>query len=116
MVGWTISDVSSKRHTFGGTILWPGQAIVVYGKTPPAGINNAIASSTGYLSLNNSGETITLKNAGGEVKDTVTYSKSKEGISLNREKDGKAGTILVNHNTISQHPMSPGQKTDLSQW
>ena len=57
--GWTISDGSAVRHTFAaGTSLAAGQAIVVYGAASaiPAGLTNAVGSSTGNLNLANAGD------------------------------------------------------------
>ena len=69
--GWTISDGTSVRHTFAaGTTLNPGKAIVVFGGASaiPAGLSNAVAASSGGLSLNNSSDTVTSGTAPGRSR------------------------------------------------
>ena len=64
--GWTLSDGSSVRHTFAsGTSLAPGQALAVFGESSgiPSGLSNAVACSTGTLSLANGGDSVTLKDS-----------------------------------------------------
>jgi endonuclease/exonuclease/phosphatase family metal-dependent hydrolase len=72
--GWTISDATMVRHVFAaGTVLRAGRALVVFAGAAaiPAGLGNAIASSTGMLSLGNGGDTVTLASPTGPV-DSVT--------------------------------------------
>ncbi len=111
--GWTLSDALSVRHTFAaGTVLAPGKALVVYGAASgiPAGLTNAVAASSGGLSLNNGGDTVTLSNAGSTV-DAFTYSASLaavDGESMNRSPDATAGGPFVLHSTLAGTPRSPG--------
>ncbi len=74
--GLTLSDSDSVRHTFpAGTIAQPGCAVVVFGGGSPNGIfGGAIVqtASTGSLSLNNSGDSVTMLNGASEI-DSFTY-------------------------------------------
>ena len=114
--GYTISDATSVRHTFAaGTSLAPGKAIVVFGGAAaiPAGLTNAIASSTGGLGLANAGDSVYLKDSGGATKDSVTYSSSlgsTDGVSMNRSPDAGSSATYVVHTTLSASPRSPGTK------
>jgi endonuclease/exonuclease/phosphatase family metal-dependent hydrolase len=111
--GWTISDGTSVRHTFAsGTSLAAGKAIVVYAGASaiPAGLTNAVASSTGALSLANGGDSVILKN-GTTTVDSFTYTSSlasQDGVSMNRSPDASATGTFVLHNTISSLSSSPG--------
>ena len=111
--GWTISDGTSVRHTFAsGTSLAAGKAIVVYAGASaiPAGLTNAVASSTGVLSLANGGDSVILKN-GTTTVDSFTYTSSlasQDGVSMNRSPDSSATGTFVLHNTISSLSSSPG--------
>jgi len=74
---WTLADARAVRHVFpASATLAPHQAVVVFGGgTPRGGFGGArvqIASS-GRLSLNNGGDTVTLSNAAGIV-GSVSFS------------------------------------------
>ena len=113
--GWTLSDSIQARHTFAaGTTLAAGKAIVVFASATaiPAGTPNAIGSSTGALSLNNTGDTVSIRNAGGTVVDSFTYGSSlasTDGVSRNRNPDATAGAAFVLHTAISTRSSSPGK-------
>jgi endonuclease/exonuclease/phosphatase family metal-dependent hydrolase len=104
--GFTISDGASVRHTFpSGSSIAAGKAIAVFGAASgiPAGLANAVGASTGQLNLANGGDTVTLRNSGGTVVDTFTYSSAlagSDGVSMNRNPDASAGAFVL-HNTIS---------------
>jgi endonuclease/exonuclease/phosphatase family metal-dependent hydrolase len=114
--GYTISDATSVRHTFAaGTSLAPGKAMVVFGGAAaiPAGLSNAIASSTNNLGLANGGDSVYLKDSGGVVKDSVTYTSSlaaTDGVSMNRSPDAGTSATYVLHTALSANPRSPGTK------
>ncbi|MGC4093411.1 MAG: lamin tail domain-containing protein [Polyangiaceae bacterium] len=120
--GWTLHDASSTRHTFAaGTSLAAGKAIVVYGGSSaiPAGLSNAVAASTGTLSLANGGDSVTLLNSGGTSIDGFTYSStlaSSDGVSINLSPDGSSAGVFVKHNTISALDNSPGTRASGSAW
>ncbi|HSU15337.1 lamin tail domain-containing protein [Longimicrobium sp.] len=112
--GWTISDATGVRHTFAaGTSLAAGKAIVVYAAASaiPAGVTNAVGSSTGALSLANGGDSVILKN-GGTTIDSFAYSSSlagTDGVSMNRSPDASATGTFVLHTSISSLASSPGK-------
>lgn len=117
IAGWTISDAGGVKHTFAsGTTLAAGQAIVVFGAASgiPSGTPNAVASSTGGLSLNNTGDTVTVKN-GTTTIDTYTYASglaSVDGVSMNRSPDASATGGFVLHTSISTLSGSPGKRAN----
>jgi protocatechuate 3,4-dioxygenase beta subunit len=116
--GWTISDATAVRHTFAsGTVLAPGKALVVFGAASgvPAGLSNAVGASTGSLSLANTTDTVTVRNAAGASIDTITYSSSlasADGVSMNRSPDATAGAGFVLHNTLSPLAASAGKRVN----
>jgi endonuclease/exonuclease/phosphatase family metal-dependent hydrolase len=120
--GWTLSDASSVRHTFAsGTSLAPGQAIVVFAQSSaiPGGLGNALASSTGVLSLANGGDSVIMKNAAGAVQDSLSYGSAlsgTDGVSMNRNPDGTAGSGFVLHTQLSGLSSSPGKRASGSAW
>ncbi|MFT7579906.1 MAG: phosphatidylserine/phosphatidylglycerophosphate/cardiolipin synthase-like enzyme [Myxococcota bacterium] len=111
--GWIVTDgeFGSPRHIFAdGTMLPPGEALVVFDKGDHTSVPGAINSTSSSLSLNNAGDTITLFDAEGTPVDVADYSGSSSGISLNRQDDGIRGAALVAHNTVDSAvgSMSPG--------
>lgn len=116
--GWTLWDATSSRHTFAsGTSLAPGKAIVVFADAAniPAGLSNAVAASTGTLSLNNTGDTVTLKNSSGTAITAYTYASSlagTDGVSMNRSPDASASGTFVLHTSVSSLSSSPGKRAN----
>ncbi len=114
--GWTVSDATGLRHTFAsGTSLAAGRALAIFGGSAgiPAGMTNAVAASTGTLSLSNSGDTVTLKNAAGTEVDTATLGStlcSTDGVSANRSPDGSSSGTFVLHTTLSSAASSAGKR------
>lgn len=115
--GYTLWDSTAVRHTFAaGTTLGAGQAIVVFAGASaiPAGIN-AVASSTGSLSLGNSGDSVILKDASSATVDSVTYTSTlagTDGVSMNRSPDASPTGSFVLHTTLSASSSSPGKRVD----
>jgi endonuclease/exonuclease/phosphatase family metal-dependent hydrolase len=115
--GWTISDGSSVRHTFAaGTTLAAGKAIVVFGGSSaiPGGLTNAVAASTGTLSLANGGDSVVLKDGGGVTKNSYTYSSTlagTDGVSMNRSPDATTGSFVL-HTTLSSLQSSAGKRVN----
>jgi endonuclease/exonuclease/phosphatase family metal-dependent hydrolase len=120
--GWTISDGTAVRHTFAaGTTLNPGKAIVVFGGASaiPAGLSNAATASTGGLSLNNDGDTVTVRDGGGAIKNRFTYTSAlsgTDGVSMNRNPDGTAAGAFALHTSISSAQSSPGVRASGAPW
>jgi hypothetical protein len=116
--GWSLSDASGARHVFAsGASLPPGAAIVIFGSASaiPPGLSNAVASSSGGLSLANSGDSVILKDAGGDVIDSVTYSSALAGtdaVSMNRSPDASPAGAFVLHTALSAASASPGERAD----
>lgn len=114
--GFTLSDAVSIRHTFAaGTVLAAGKALVVFGGASaiPAGLTNAVASSTASLNLSNSGDTVTLKNASGVVVDSFAYTSTlagTDGVSMNRSPDASSTGSFVLHTALSASVASPGKR------
>jgi hypothetical protein len=116
--GWTLWDATAARHSFAqGTVLAPGQALVVFGSASgvPAGMPNAVGASTGSLSLNNTGDTVSLRDAGGASVDAFTYSSALcavDGVSMNLSPEATPGSGFVLHNSVSVLPSSAGRRVD----
>ncbi|HEX2571090.1 MAG TPA: lamin tail domain-containing protein [Polyangia bacterium] len=117
LTGWTISDSTNVRHTFGAYSLGAGRAVVVFGGATaiPAGLTNALAASTATLGLANSGDSVTLTNGSGQTVDSFTYPSSlasTDGVSMNRNPDGSASGTFVLHTSLSTSLSSPGRRTN----
>ncbi|HEX8697292.1 MAG TPA: lamin tail domain-containing protein [Myxococcaceae bacterium] len=116
--GWTVSDASGLRHTFAsGTSLAAGRSLVLFGGAAgiPAGMANAVAASTGTLSLSNSGDTVYLKNSAGTAMDTATLGSAlcgTDGVSANRSPDGSSTGSFVLHTTLSGAGFSAGTRAN----
>lgn len=115
--GWTISDGTGVRHTFAaGATLAAGKAIVVFGGASaiPAGLTNAVAASTGTLSLANGGDSVVLKDASAVTKGSFTYSSTlagTDGVSMNRSPDASTGSFVL-HTTLSSLQSSAGKRVN----
>ncbi|XYH96259.1 lamin tail domain-containing protein [Sorangium sp. So ce1128] len=120
--GWTLSDATSVRHTFAaGTTLAAGKAIAVFGGASaiPAGLTNALACSTGTLSLSNGSEQVCLKDGGGVVKNCFTYTSAlsgTDGVSMNRSPDGSAGGTFALHTAVGAGSSSAGKRASGALW
>ncbi|MDX2030540.1 MAG: lamin tail domain-containing protein [Blastocatellia bacterium] len=119
--GWTISDASSVRHTFpAGTTLNPGKAIVVFGGASaiPGGLANAVAATTGGLSLGNSSDTVRLRDNANVVKSSFSYTSALagvDGVSMNRNPDGTTGSFVL-HTSLSSAQSSAGVRASGLPW
>jgi phosphatidylserine/phosphatidylglycerophosphate/cardiolipin synthase-like enzyme len=116
---WTLWDAQRARHVFGDTVLQPGEVVTVFDRGDHDDIDGAQNSSSSVLSLNNSGDTITLRNPAGDVLDRVVYGRVDEGIALNRERDGDPESPMVNHDTLdpdAPRDASPGKRFDGTFW
>jgi beta-lactamase superfamily II metal-dependent hydrolase len=117
IAGWTITVGATVRHTFAaGTSLAPGKAITVFGGSSgiPAGTPNAVAASTGGLSLVNSSATVAVKN-GSTTINSFSYTISlsgTDGVSMNRSPDTSATGTFVLHTTLSSLKASPSARVN----
>jgi hypothetical protein len=112
LTGYTISDGTGVKHTFGAISIPAGGSVVVFGGGTPTGIAGItdITGTANGLSLNNTGDTITLKNSEGAVITTYTYgSEGNDDQSIGRNNDLTGG--FVKHSEISSNPVaaSPGR-------
>ncbi|PKN54415.1 MAG: hypothetical protein CVU56_26730 [Deltaproteobacteria bacterium HGW-Deltaproteobacteria-14] len=83
--GWTVADASSTRHIFAdGTTLAAGATLVLFDRGDHSDVAGAIVSSTGTLSLNNGGDTVTLADAAGSPVDVLTYAAVGAGVIVER--------------------------------
>jgi|GEM_PF-2272634 len=120
--GWTISDASNVRHGFApGQQLERGGAIVVFGGADALlpGLDNAVAASSGKLSLGNSGDSVVVRDSTGVTVDEYTYTSAAagtDGTSLNRTPDGSKNEAFVLHTVLSALAQSPGKRVDGSDW
>jgi predicted extracellular nuclease/methionine-rich copper-binding protein CopC len=115
--GWTLSDAVQVRHTFPvGTIISNLCAVVIFGGgTPTGAFGNALVQTAGQLGLNNTSDTVTLKN-GATVIATYTYgAEGGNDQSLTRNPDITGAPLLVQHTTATGAAgrlHSPGVKVD----
>ncbi|MGN8225884.1 lamin tail domain-containing protein [Gracilimonas sp. BCB1] len=113
---WVFSDNNTDRYTFpASTTLKPLQAAVIFGGGTPTGdFGNSFVDSTSSLGLNNSGETITLKNGSGIEIISLTYgseANSDESITRNPDLTGS----FAQHETADTKDassFSPGTRID----
>lgn len=111
--GFTLSDSSQVRHVFADLTLDPGERAVIFGGASaiPAGIANAVAASSGSLSLSNSGDDVILADSAGNTVDAITYPDAltdEDGVSMNRAQEGDPSAEFVLHTELSSASSSPG--------
>lgn len=115
LTGWTLGDEANPvRHTFDGTVIEPGDGIVVFDQGDHSAIDRAINSSTGSLSLNNTGDTLSLVDATGAIIDEVVYHSSKSGMAWNRKEDMAKDAPFTWHDEVldAAGTLSPGTRVD----
>jgi hypothetical protein len=118
--GWTLSDNVGPRHTFPtNTVLQPNCGIVIFGGGTPIGQFGGMirqTASTGTLSLNNAGDTITIRDNASLVVAIVTYGdEGGDDQSLTRFPDINGD--FVQHTVATPGVLfSPGLRHDESQF
>lgn len=116
MENFTLEDGTLLRHIFPtGTILNPNSFITVFGGGTPTGITGLVqvASEGSGLSLNNGGDTITLKDNNGVEVVSVTYGAAGNNQSIGRDPDFTGP--FVDHSTIAGNGgalYSPNKEND----
>ncbi len=121
--GWTLSDAISVRHTFpANTVVLDQCPVVIFaGGSPTGAFGGATVqvASSGQLGLNNTGDTVTLKNGATTI---VTYTFGSEGNTdqaLTRDPDLTGLDPLIRHtlaNGAAGRRFSPGTMIDGSQF
>jgi hypothetical protein len=89
--GWALWDGTAVRHEFPlGSVLGPGEFFVVFGGGVPTGVPSATdVASSGGLSLNNSGDSVSLVGSDGVSRDVHAYgAEANADQSLIRVPDG----------------------------
>jgi len=119
--GFTLSDATQIRFTFPvGAVIPSGEAAVVFGGGNPSGeFGNASANGLIFkasLSLNNTGDTITLKDAAGNTVEQIVYASAQGSAnqSVNRNPE-IVGVIFATHSAMAESGgrlFSPGAQTD----
>jgi endonuclease/exonuclease/phosphatase family metal-dependent hydrolase len=115
--GYTLSDLVGVRHVFAdGTTLAAGKALTVFAGASaiPAGIAAVAASSTA-LGLNNSSDTVTLRDPATQVVDSFAYDVSLagvDGVSMNRSPNADPAAPFVLHTQLAGTASSPGRRPD----
>ena len=115
MAGWSLSDAVALRSNFyEGDVLAKRGAVIVYGGrlsgSEPVLDEGILAlpatESTSGLGLNNSGDTITLRNADGHVIDRIKFSKPSSKGSMTR--DPGLNGAFADHSTVADAAVSAG--------
>ena len=116
--GYTLCDASDVCHTFGPPVLLPGEAMVLFDHGDHTDTPGARTSSAGRLSLNNSGDTLTLWAPDGSAHGTVTWSGSSAGVAWNRSSDADPTAPLVRHDHVdgAAGVQSPGLRAAGTPW
>lgn len=123
LTGWTVDDTTSlagseRRHTFpSGTVLAPGQALVLFGGgTPNGDFGGALVqTANGFenrLNMNNSGDLVTVKDSEGAVQLTFDVeplsNNPDEAYTRNPDITGE----FVQHSGVNGALFTPGTKAD----
>ncbi len=116
--GWEIYDAVRLRYSFpSGTMLKAGCGLVVFGGGSPTGdFGGSLVFSAGSLGLNNTGDSLFIKNPQGELVSSCSYGEEGgQDQSLNRDPDLVGDLPLVLHSLIPGADgalFSPGFRAD----
>lgn len=113
--GAVLSDAVGPRLTLpAGTVVAPGQALVIFGGGQVDAANfpgAAVVAGTSTLYLNNGGDSVTLSSAGGETLAELTFGRADDQ-SLVRAVELDPGAAMVPHRSVSDAAASPGTRAD----
>ena len=113
--GAVLSDAVAPRLTLpAGTVVAPGQALVIFGggQVNPASFPGAVVvAGTSTLYLNNGGDSITLRAAGGETLAALSFGRAAHQ-SLVRAVELDPAAAMVPHLSVSAAAASPGTRAD----
>jgi hypothetical protein len=117
LTGWTISDGVRIRFRFPeGSSLENMCAAVVFGGGSPSGsFGGSLVYAAGSLGLNNSGDQITLTDAGGVIRASCSYGpEGGEDQSLTRAPDLSPGAMIPHSSAPGSagRIFSPGTRLD----
>ncbi len=112
--GGTVADDTGVRVTLpAGTVIGPGEVLVVFSGGTAPDLGAGVHVRVGALRLNNTGDSVTLRDASGTVLASAAYgSAGNRDQSLTRATSLDAASELVLHKTLSSAPASPGRRTD----
>ncbi len=119
ITGWTLGDISNPtRHPFGDRSIAPGGGLVMFDSGSNPEVPGSITSSPGSISLNDSGDQVTLRDDGGTIQNSVAWSRFTSGMALNRTRDGTAAALRADHDEIpgAVGSTSPGTHVDGTPW
>jgi hypothetical protein len=115
--GWSVSDNVSLRHLFpSGSVIAPYSFLVLFGGGAPSlpGVNWQTAS-TGSLSLNNGGDTVSLLDSSAVVIHQVIYGNiggKDQAVTLFPDGQGAEFVLHSELETAQGRLFSPGTSVD----
>lgn len=108
--GWSLSDASSQRHQFTENLeLGSDERIVIFGGGSLNTPYLSVAASSGLLSLNNTADSLFLRNDSGIIIHQVTYgNEANQNQSLVMTPEGFGSYHLHSEVSSTNLPFSPG--------
>lgn len=112
--GATIADSVAVRVVIpDGTIVGPGEALVVFGGGAALPLGAGVHVVTGRLALNNDGDTITIHDRSSAELARATYGTiGVGGRSIVRATELDPDAAFVPHTSVSSLRASPGRRSD----
>jgi serine protease len=112
--GAMIADAVGVRVVLpAGTTLAPREALVVYGGGTAPDLGPAVRVVVGRLYLNNTADTITMRDPGGAVLATASYGgEANHDMSITRATELDPTAAFVQHTSVSAYWASPGLRAD----
>ncbi len=111
--GWKLTDAAQDRHIFPeGTLIPPEESLVVFGGGTPGNTPGLLqtASEGSSLFLDDTGDTVTLKNASDTVITSVTYgAEAGDDRSIARNPDFTGNFVKHTAITTNNVRFSPGR-------